>query len=171
MLVAAQASASPVTWYLQDVTYRQGGTTTGSFVYDSNLNTYSSIDITTTASGSYAGSTYHALDPAFGPTSTAAFFVPNSSLPDFTGTPVLLLLFNQALTSAGGTIGINIDISTDTLCYNATCSDVSLAHLGSRFFLTGSITTAPVPEPSAIGLLLFGGLGLLWFSRRPTAGR
>ena len=52
-LCAINAAAKPVTWYLQGVTFLDGGTGSGSFVYDADTNlpfgTYSNISITTTA--------------------------------------------------------------------------------------------------------------------------
>ena len=52
LLFSMAAQAAPVTWHLQDVVFDDGATASGSFVYDADTGNYSSIDITTTDSGS-----------------------------------------------------------------------------------------------------------------------
>jgi hypothetical protein len=41
------ASADGVTWTLSGVTFSGGGTASGTFVYDADTNTFSSVDIVT----------------------------------------------------------------------------------------------------------------------------
>ena len=52
LLFSAPASAIPITWNLQNVTFNDGNTATGSYVYDADINQYSSINITTSAGNS-----------------------------------------------------------------------------------------------------------------------
>ena len=59
LLVAAAANAQPVTWYIQGVTFSDGGTASGSFNYDAATNSYSQVHITTTPGSVRAtGATY-----------------------------------------------------------------------------------------------------------------
>jgi len=50
------AQAAPVTWNLQNVVFNDGAIASGYFVYDADTGIYSSIDITTTDTGSTAES-------------------------------------------------------------------------------------------------------------------
>jgi hypothetical protein len=50
--------AIPLTWTLLGVTFYDGGTAHGSFVYDADLDSYSSFNITTTAGSAFGGATY-----------------------------------------------------------------------------------------------------------------
>ena len=49
LCVPSVASADGITWTLSGVTFDDGGTASGSFVYDAVTNTVSSINIVTTA--------------------------------------------------------------------------------------------------------------------------
>ena len=100
------ASADGVTWDLSGVTFDDGGTASGSFVYDADTNTVNDIDIVTTAGTAFGGATYTGSDPAFGPFPDQLVVVTDASLADFTGTPVLNLLFLDSLTDAGGTVDL-----------------------------------------------------------------
>jgi hypothetical protein len=52
------ASAAPLLWTLEGVTFAGGGTASGSFDFNADTNVYSNVDITTTTGGSVTGSTY-----------------------------------------------------------------------------------------------------------------
>src|SRR5258708_19781801 len=52
------ASAAPVVWTLSGVTFSDGGTASGSFIFDADTNTYSSINVTTTPGSVRSGATY-----------------------------------------------------------------------------------------------------------------
>jgi hypothetical protein len=49
LLTAQTASAVPIQWTLDGVTFIDGGTASGSFVFDADLSIYSSINTSTTA--------------------------------------------------------------------------------------------------------------------------
>ncbi|MEP7354005.1 MAG: hypothetical protein ABI824_12310, partial [Acidobacteriota bacterium] len=59
--------AAPITWYLQGVTFADGGTASGSFVYDATTNVYSGVNVSVTATSSYPATIF----------SRALFMVPN----------------------------------------------------------------------------------------------
>src|SRR5579885_3048511 len=98
------ASAATILWTLQGVTFGDGGKASGSFDYNADTNTFSSIDIVTTPGSSFPGATYLAIDPGKASSATSLAVVPNAGLADLTGTAVLDLFFSSALTNAGGTI-------------------------------------------------------------------
>jgi hypothetical protein len=158
---APNASAGLILWHLVGVTFADGGTASGSFDYNADTNTYSFVNITT-AGGSQAGSTYLALDPGASSSDTILGVVPNAGLGNFTGTPLLAFQFASPLTDSGGTTS-TISPSAEGTCANAACSS---ANGGVRFVSTGSVSS--VPEPSTLGLVLLGALGLVLGTRRPT---
>jgi len=135
-----------------------GGTATGSFKYDFATNTFSSIDIVTTAGSGFAGATYTGLlsgGVIFGSSSTGLLL--GAPGPDLTG-PVLMLIFDFDLVNSGGTV-------TDTLTTGATsgggegtCDSADCTSSTQDRFITGGAATSTVgvvttPEPSALSLL------------------
>ena len=161
------ASANDVTWNLSDVTFTDGGTATGSFVYNADTNTVSSIDIITTFGAAFGGADYTAVDPGYAPFSSGMsdfVVVPNAPLTDFTGTPALDLIFTSLLTDAGGTV--SLDPGTSELTCDATCGSEGPAFY--RSISAGEVTTLLVstPEPSAILLLGLGLIGLCIVAKR-----
>src|ERR1035438_7407260 len=126
MLCAINAAAKPVTWHLQHVTFADGGTASGSFVYDVDAGfngTYSNISITTTAGTTMTADTFAFVDP--GAVSYSIRFFPVTTGPDLTGTPVLVLYFVSPLTDAGGSLALQTSGPFQSLwglCGDSTCS-------------------------------------------------
>ena len=142
-VLSVPASASPVLWTLAGVTFADGGTASGSFIYDADLNAYSAVNVTTTAgSVILTGATLQYVAPGLAPTSgevlTAA-----SNAGDLTGTRAFALFFSSALTDAGGTVFLD---GQEASCGDATCSFPSPP---SRLVNAGSVTgTAAYPVPA-----------------------
>ncbi len=142
-VVATSSMAVPILWTLSGAGFDDGGTATGSFVYDAPSNTYSAIDITTTASPSFGGAAYHAVSPHFGaPSSNNVNVAPSAFLPDYTGVSAFLLSYSSALTDLGGTVGLGgLGTILEMMCNTANCSSAS----GLRELTSGSlVATAPV---------------------------
>jgi len=171
-VMAPIAAADGVTWTLENLTLSDGATATGSFVYDASTNTFSSIDIVTSAGALFGGGTYTAVDPGFGPFPFDVAFVPSASLSDLTNTPVLELEFFtstdesafRSLTNAGSTL---ITVTNELNCANSNCSTVTGEIRGpSPDAPTGLVVGVPVPEPSTLLLLGSALLGLMFMTRR-----
>jgi hypothetical protein len=165
LVLGAAAYAGPLTWTLSGLTFNDGGTAFGTFSYNADTNTFSSIDITTTAGSLMPGGQYFALSSAAlasGPEDVALISTNNRSQ-----------LFNfelsSAMTDSGGTIPLLLDplsqaTSGEDTCFVANCTAVIAPF---RFSVNGSLsapTQAGAPEPATAALVL-GGLGCL-LSRR-----
>ena len=148
-LLVPAAQATPIIWYLSNVTFTGGGMASGSFTYDASTNTYSAINISTTG-GSLPATTYTAdsIGLASGLALTEGL---NRNW---------LLAFSSPLTNGGGTIALNSVLSVEA----------SLSPFGVRT-ASGFVTTvgvAPItdtPEPPEVSLLSIGGL-LLFLGRK-----
>jgi hypothetical protein len=153
------SSASPVLWTLTGVNFSDGGTASGSFIYDADTNTYSDIDIVTTSGSAQGGATYTVVNPlaAFGPAPTA--FMAATTFPFLAGSPGMSIGF-EALTDDGGTI-----LPPFLLITEGTYNSGLNTYLEDRSSLgtSGTLTGVAVPEPAAavlftIGLLVLFGL-------------
>ncbi len=162
LLFAAAACAGPILWTLQGVTFNDGGTASGSFMFDAGTGQYSSIDITTTSGSSLTGSTYAFLDPGeAGFNGPAKVSLVASNAPNLTGSPFLSFVWQSNLTGAGGTMPFSSTLNSgETTCTNSGCTSIDQS--AGRVITAGDITTGAVPEPAT--LLLVGcalaGLGL-----------
>jgi hypothetical protein len=191
-LLSATASAGPVIWTLNGITFNGGGTASGSFTFDADTGshacssaltpcgTFSNINITTTTGAGVTGSVYtHACGvdvigcTAVSPDSTEVLFL-TSTAADQTGLPAIAFFFAGAgvvppggLTDAGGVMDVSgssssVGVIQEALCNNAGCASPAAP---SRVGNAGSVVgVAAVPEPSS-ALYLTGALALLGFAR------
>ena len=153
LLVSMTANAAPVIWTIDSLLFDDGGTGSGTFSYDASTNTYSNIDILTTAGTASTGAPYMSVID----------FAPNDS--DFlavmvvplAGTHSLELSFAASLTNAGGIIAI--DGVGESLCGQ----ECMYPAVRLRDITSGQISAVPVPA----AVWLFGSaLGLLGWMRR-----
>ena len=161
--------ATPVLCTIDNLNFTDGGTASGSFVYDAGTNAVSSVSIVTTPGSLFAGTSYLAADsPAFDDTQTIFYPV---LLPDLTGSSLLVFSYMSALSDFGGTIVIDVTsqfTNTEGVCQNALCTSVRRTR---DFLAGGSVIGVPhiVPEivPKPGTLALFGiGLSAMGLSRR-----
>jgi hypothetical protein len=160
--------ADPIQWTLAGVTFDDGGSAFGSFLYDVDTNTFSVVNIQTTAGTALAGVAYP--DFADGDASILSLISDPSVLgdptADFTGVWQLLLGLTSPMTNAGGVIPLgSIGQGSELLCADAGC--IQLA--GLRFVEAGAIegesVMTQIPEPSTLALVGIG-LATLWLRRR-----
>jgi sugar lactone lactonase YvrE len=141
-VLAPYARATQVTWTLHNVTFNDGGTASGSFVYNADTNTYSSVNIVTSG-GSITGSTYISPFPTsaiLAPSKTAIYASTLSTVTVPTSSPFLGLFFVSALTDAGGTV--NISALEEGTC-NSNCSESRVGFSGSVSAASPATITTP----------------------------
>ena len=162
LLFAAAAHANPVTWNLQNWTFNDGGTASGSFVFDASTGHYSNISVLSTDGTVRTGASYGLPDPASAGNASFAAWV-TGLFADFTGTPVIAVNWDSALTDAGGTVGVDLaGFHAESGCANASCGGPGGPF---RFLTSGAVTTSEVPLPGT--LPLFGlALAMLGAVRR-----
>jgi len=159
--VPSIALADGITWNLSGVTFDDGGTASGSFVYDAATNTYSAIDVTTSAFGLRPPVTYTSFSDVALPSNTGFLFGPNSG-GDFTGASFLMWLFDSPLTDLGGTVQVSIPPPIDSI--EAICGDPGCSDSAASFrSVSGGEVIAAVatPEPSTFLLVSMGLIALL----------
>jgi hypothetical protein len=162
LMFAAAAHAAPVTWNLQNWTFADGGTASGSFVFDASTGAYSNVSVLSTNGTVRTGASYVLRNPASGGNATFASWV-TGLFADFTNTPVIAVNWASALTDVGGTVGVDLaGFHGESSCINASCSGASAP---VRFLTSGAVTTAQVPLPATLPLVGLA-LAMLGAARR-----
>ena len=162
-LVMAQTGfSSTATWNLNDVTFSDAATASGSFDWNADSQTLSNWDISVT-SGALSAFTYTPADSTAGSYfqetgyENELMFMADGSTRQLRLTPL------TALTDAGGTVDINLNTfgggSGSVECFN--CSPYRPVVSGSF-----SAQVANTPEPGSMGLLGFGLVGAGIFARK-----
>jgi len=163
------AFGGPVTWTFANGTFADGGTISGSFTYDPDIDLFSSLSIVTTAGSVGSGFTYKLSSVSFDGGATTKVYVFNfeNSTTEFS----LGLNFASGLGDAGGTVSILPGNSgpsferEDTYPNGYPNSPDNLDYF--RYISGGTLTGLPAgtPEPGT-WLLCPGALGLVALKRR-----
>ena len=166
-LMIGAAQAQPTNWFLQGVVFDDTGSASGGFAYNFDTNTYSDINITTTAGTiRTTGATYHFVAPGFPHNSSLVRFVTmpdaqNLNKPGFTmffpdpgdpgldrplfGTSIFISDENEQPDSTDVT-----EDSNESTCADATCATIKPP---TRFVSRGSVGSS---EP-LFEFMFFGG--------------
>ena len=162
---ATTANAAVVTWTFQDVVFDDGGTLTGSFDYDADINRYSNIVIETTAGANLSGASYGVPFRPGGfisesPTNLVTVVSNDESILE--GTTGIRFTWSDALTNAGGLVEIFV-VQNGFQSFEATCeSECGSFEAPLRTIVSGSISAPEVPLPAAFW---FMGVGLVAFRK------
>lgn len=158
------AGAAPILWTLQGFTLNDGGTASGSFIYDADTKAISNLGITTTTGSARVGSTYTTFNPNV--TNTANGFQAARS-PTFTVRSPGLIFGFGTLTDAGGTI-VPPFISFSEGSYGDINLNGIVVDSTYRQSTAGFLTTNPssAPEPTS---LILGSEALRCFSLNVVA--
>lgn len=149
---ATTALAVPVTYSVSGANFTAGGSISGTFTYDADTNTYSAINLVTTAGGVYPGATFVATNGAGAFSNSSNLNVVTAS-GNGAGQPVLNLVWGASLTNAGGTVAIQAS-SAEGVC-TVTCNSFNEPPTRRALAAPGSITsTAPVPTLSEWAMIL-----------------
>jgi hypothetical protein len=144
------AFAENIWWTLQGVQFNlQGsGARTGTFVYDADTSTYSSVNLMWDQEIAYTTTFPDS------PISSDANLVATRTGGNLAGVPGLEVIFSTPLTDAGGTIAVSNSYAF-TFCSPDQCGGTSIVAQGT----VGSVvSSSAVPEPASI--LLVGSLAL-----------
>ncbi len=166
MVGTSIGSARATTFQLQDVTFSDGGTATGSFDIDVyGYFTNDSISIATTAGTALNGSVYDGGTLFNNPSPTSLIDFSSFASPDYTlvldfVAPVGYGSSNFDALVPGGIIGGVLSGSYETCDNSGVC--------GSAYRLVETGTTY-APEPATLSLLGFSAAGLLALRRRRTS--
>src|SRR5262249_28302322 len=140
LALSTAAYAVPLQWTIS-ATFEDGGTASGSFVYDATANLFSQVNITTTTGSIRTGATYVRANLVAARADLV--LVITSASGDLTGTPILGASLVSPMTNAGGTIQINLSaLYEEDSCGNAACTGVTAPR---RTITSGSVTSVAVP--------------------------
>lgn len=154
----AQAAFAGFTWTLQDVTFADGGTASGSF----SLNTYgylSGASITTTngTGDGFVGATYTAANAILNNANFPNTFLITFETANYQG--ALNFLFDYTLDSPR-------QVNPITLAASWECEGSYNCYLNSGGLSRNVTSGAAVPEPGVMGLLAIGLAGAAFVGRR-----
>jgi len=156
------AFAAPIQWVLQDVIFDDGGTASGTYIYDADTSSLSDISIITTSgtNPSFPGETF--IFPA-APGQPPNHISVGTALPQgsWAGIYRLILDLDGDMDNTGGTLQIQ-PLSQEMLCELDSCGATKI-----RYITSGSVSAVPIP--AAIWLFGSGLIGLVGFARSKKA--
>lgn len=119
MAITTAANAVPIQWTVSDTTFDDGGTVSGSFVYDADTNIYSNIRLKTTSGtvGTAAEFGTQCTTPHCLASLPELLFISSSSQANLTNVPLLDIEPSAPLTNTPGTVDLEFGMSF--LCSNA----------------------------------------------------
>ena len=173
---SAPAFALPIQWTLEGVTFSDGASAFGTFVYDADTNEYTDINITTTtASRPGAMYAFVCVAPCTGvmPDQNGELNLTTSPSSDQTGLPGFALFFDPPLSNSGGVRAVLGALEAD--CSNSTCvAPTGTMRSGAGSVVALVVNPAPAPALTPWGLIIASFLltGVAGFAlRRRMRGR
>ncbi|MEM9097810.1 MAG: hypothetical protein AAGC79_04735 [Pseudomonadota bacterium] len=159
------AQAIPVQWTLQNVTFDDGRTATGSFIFDEDTSAYSAVDIVTSGSNGARYTRVQSTSVLIGTGFTALSDTGGGSP---TGETLLTLGFaSPGLTDSSGSVILLQFVTIEEICRNPGCTGgaTPFRQLIDSSAPTPSVSATPVPLPATAFLLGAGVLALFRIKR------
>lgn len=177
-MLAPAAQAAPLLWRVSDVAFGDGSTAPRTFDYDADVNSYSHIDITTTAGPALPGETHTAYAPTAHIASVSALAsVVTSLTAGLTGIPELLAnprfqnptLLNPGLPLTNASRVSDADYAQESICAITTCDYWAVNDRPSAYaaFVSATAGLTPKRPIALLGVVLVG----LAMMPRPNAVR
>lgn len=158
--LAAPAQAAPLLWTFDNVAFNDGGSLTGSFVYDYTAQTISSVNVQSTAGSAFGGTSYTAGINVL----TGALLLTTDQVPpanDLAGENILGLILVLPFAGSNGLGSFN-----ESVCpLVGACAESTLTTLRTTL-PGGTIVGSVVPVPAALPLLVSGFAALVALRRR-----
>lgn len=154
VVFAAAAHAVPIKWTLNSVTFDDDGAASGSFVYEADTNTFSQIQVTTSAGRAGTAESFSKVctsstDCFFESSAGAAGFMSGATSGDLTNSKVFYLAFQSALTDAGGEIDVAPGQGGTLTCTAPTCFSNAQQPANVRALAAGSVKGVPYVAPAS----------------------
>ena len=154
---AGSAQAAPNLWTLDNVVFEDGGTATGTFLYDADADIYSAISVTTTVGSTLPGEFYQFENPDLNSNATSLFLTAIAN--PVIGTQAFNMNLDSALTNAGGIVVLATP--PPITAFESTCAVdpcIFFQTSDNRAVTSGTVfaQSAPVPEPSSALLFPVG---------------
>lgn len=180
--ITSAAHAVPIQWTVSGGAFDDGGTVSGSFVYDADTEVYSNVRLTTTTGTKGDGAEFRTkCTTAHCMTALTDFteilFIASANQSDLTGVPLLDMEPSSPLTNTPETV--DLEFISSYRCPNAVCTYASNSDLRMAFgaqlvgepYIAPPATPTNVPTISQWGLMLLSLLlaaAALLHSRRKT---
>lgn len=156
-LTVQNANAIPVMWAVEGVTFNDGGTIRGSFVFDAQTGAYSNIKLVSTATVLFSGASYGG--PLFNYSSSIFQLRSMSDQMTLAGDTAVFLNWASVLTDAGGTTAVVPYIAQSANSFEGVIGFRGAPRVDR--YVTDGGTVSSVPEPATIVLIALGTAGIL----------
>ena len=170
--------AALVTWELVNFSFDDGGAAYGSFVYDTDLNVLSNIDVYTTEGSRLSGRHYIATAGVWGSNSDFGILAltDTSSTTNYLEAGWLRMDFHSisSVTDVGVSLEQWLAVGAESYCVDSVCSSAAneitdpenSRETISGYILSTQSVPSPVPLPASVWLFLSGLVSFKWVVRK-----
>jgi len=149
LAMVSPAHADLIEWNLTGAVFDDGGTASGSFFYDPDIDFLGAINVVTTSGTSFGGTTYNATRPSPAYNGDDFSVLIAAIATDLTGVWSLSFIYSVDLSNFGGLVLFDTDSSIRSA--EGTCATAGCTVLGVGRYLTGGGVIAFVDDQGATG--------------------